>query len=806
MSPERREAWVESQGWRPLPFQREAWAAIAAGRSGLVHSSTGTGKTLAVWLGYLARAPQRPGLKAVWLTPLRSLAFDTQKALEQPLAAMGLDWNVALRTGDSSAHAKREQLKDVPDVLITTPESLSLLLSLRASARLFEGLEFIVADEWHELMGSKRGVLAELALARLRRLCPSAQTWGLSATLGNTEQAARVLMGASGPEPTLVRGTTEKQIVIDSLLPETMREFPWAGHMGLKMLPRLMDELDAAESSLVFTNTRAQAEIWRQAICAQDPPWADRVALHHGSLDQEVRKLAEDGLKNGALKAVVCTSSLDLGVDFGPVERVFQIGSPKGVARILQRAGRSGHRPGAPSRVTCLPTHAWELLDIAAVRRAAEAGRIEDRAEVTAPLDVLAQHLVTMALADGFRPEELLPEVRSAWSYRALADRDWEWCLDFVSRGGESLRAYPEFRKVIVRDGVWRVEDKRIAQRHRMNIGVIVSEPAVSVRMGNGASLGTVEENFAAKLKPGQKFMFAGRALHMVRLKDMTLTVRPAKTAVGATPHWAGGRMPLSTELAATARETLEEVRQGELRGPELTLAAPIFRVQAKLSAIPGEGQLLVERIETREGVHHFFFPIEGRLVHEGLAALFALRLARSAPMTFSLAANDYGFELLTAQADFAPAEEEIRRLFSPENLAEDILESLNAAEMAKRQFREIARVAGLVFQGYPGQAKSARNVQASSGLLFDVFRKYDPGNPLLRQADDEVLSQRLEESRLAACLARLRSSQLLLTQPVRPTPMSLPILADRLRQTVTTESPEDVLARMMAALDEADT
>jgi ATP-dependent Lhr-like helicase len=734
------------------------------------------------------------------------LAFDTQKALEQPLSAMGLDWTVALRTGDSSAYAKREQLKDVPDVLITTPESLSLLLSLRASARLFEGLEFIVADEWHELMGSKRGVLAELALARLRRLCPGAQTWGLSATLGNTEQAARVLMGAGGPDPTLVRGTTDKQIVIDSLLPETMREFPWAGHMGLKMLPRLMDELDAAESSLVFTNTRAQAEIWRQAICAQNPPWADRVALHHGSLDQEVRKLAEDGLKNGALKAVVCTSSLDLGVDFGPVDRVFQIGSPKGVARILQRAGRSGHRPGAPSRVTCLPTHAWELLDIAAVRRAAEAGRIEDRAEVTAPLDVLAQHLVTMALADGFRPEELLPEVRSAWSYRSLTERDWEWCLDFVSRGGESLRAYPEFRKVIVRDGIWRVEDKRIAQRHRMNIGVIVSEPAVSVRMGNGASLGTVEENFAAKLKPGQKFMFAGRALHMVRLKEMTLTVRPAKTAVGATPHWAGGRMPLSTELAATARETLEEVRQGELRGPELTLAAPIFRVQAKLSAIPGEGQLLVERIETKEGAHHFFFPIEGRLVHEGLAALFALRLARASPMTFSLSANDYGFELLTPQADFAPDESELRSLFSADRLAEDILESLNAAEMAKRQFREIARVAGLVFQGYPGQAKSARNVQASSGLLFDVFRKYDPGNPLLRQADEEVLSQRLEESRLAACLARLRASELLLTRPARPTPMSLPILADRLRQTVSTETPEDVLVRMMAALDEADT
>ncbi len=798
------EEWFEGRGWTPLPYQREVWSLIGEGRSGLVHSSTGTGKTLALWMGFLGREPQGAGLKAVWITPLRSLASDTLKALREPLPALAPGWRIEPRTGDSGSHAKREQLRDVPDALVTTPESLTILLSLRASARLFENLQLIVVDEWHELMGSKRGVQAELALARLRRMQPAAQTWGLSATLGNTAAAARVLLGGSGPEPALVRGESRKEIVIDSLLPEAVERFPWAGHMGLKMLPALIDELDRAESALVFTNTRAQAEIWRQQIVRAEPPWADRVGLHHGSLDLGVRREAEDGLKEGRLKAVVCTSSLDLGVDFGPVERVFQIGSPKGVARLLQRAGRSGHRPGAPSRITCVPTHAWELLDIAAVRQAAELGRIEPREALEAPLDVLAQHLVTMALADGFVPEELLAEVRSAWSYRHLSDRDWEWCLDFVTRGGESLRAYPEFRKVVVRDGRWRVEDKRIAQIHRMNIGAIVSEPAISIRYANGQTLGTVEEGFAARMKPGEKFMFAGRALEFVRLKEAVMTVKPARNRTGAVPHWAGGRMPLSTELARTARERLEEVRSGELQGPELRLAAPIFRVQQDWSAIPGPGQILVERLLTREGCHHFFYPIEGRLVHEGLGALFAWRLAQGRVITFSIACNDYGIELLTPDREFAPGPDEIRSLFRSDGLARDIRASLNSSEMARRQFREIARIAGLVFQGYPGRQKQARQVQASSSLLFDVFSRYDPGHPLLRQADQEVLDRHLEQSRLAECLRRLASAELVATEPEKPTPMAFPILADRLRQTLTTESPEQSLERMVAALEKA--
>jgi ATP-dependent Lhr-like helicase len=751
-------------------------------------------------MGLLELGLDQPGLKAVWITPLRSLAADTWRSLIDPLEALGLNWKVEMRTGDTSGYTKAKQLKELPDVLITTPESLTIMLSLKASAELFGDLSLVVVDEWHELLGSKRGVQTELALARLRRLSPELMTWGLSATLGNTEEAAAVLAPTS--DPVIVRGESGKEIAIDSLLPPAADRFPWAGHMGSTMVPLVVQAIDEVESALVFTNTRAQAEIWHKAILDSGAPWVDRVALHHGSLDAVVRAEAEEGLKEGRLRAVVCTSSLDLGVDFSPVDRVFQVGSPKGVARLLQRAGRSGHRPGVPSRVTCVPTHAWELLDIAAAREGAHLNRIEGRAPISRPLDVLSQHVVSMALAGGFRSSDLLEEVRTTWSYRDLSDEEWEWALDFVTRGGDSLRAYPEFRKVIIRGYLYVVEDAKIAKRHRMNVGTIVSDAAMSVKFVSGAPLGTVEEQFVARLRKGDVFMFAGRPLAFVRVKDMTCWVRLAKAKNVVVPRWMGGRLPLSSQLALTAREKLRGARDGELEDPELQFMAPILSVQADWSAIPGEDELLVETYYDREGTHVFIYPIEGRLVHEGIAALVAHRLARETPMTLSLACNDYGFEL-SSPSDFRLDEETLRELLSPENLVEDILGSLNASEMARRQFREIARIAGLILQSYPGQ-KSTRQVQASSGLLFDVFQKYDPLNPLLKQADREVLDRNLEETRLAACLRRLSESQFVMTAPPRFTPMAFPILVDRLRDTVATETADSRIQRMVAHLEKA--
>ncbi|MCW5937553.1 MAG: ligase-associated DNA damage response DEXH box helicase [Fimbriimonadaceae bacterium] len=803
---DRIEDWFARRGWTPAPFQREVWQAYLAGASGLLHSSTGSGKTLGVWMGILAeeaagREPAR-GPVALWLTPLRALAADTLAALQEPLDGLGLaQWRIEARTGDTSPTAKQRQTRNPPNALVTTPESLSLLLAAKDGRDLLGHLRLVVIDEWHELLGTKRGVQTELALARLRRWNRGLRVWGLSATLGNTEEAAKVLH--PGEPFALVQGETAKRVTVDSLLPESVERFPWAGHMGQRMIERVVHELDHSPSSLVFTNTRAQAEIWYGAILAFRPEWEEVVGLHHGSLDLEERRAVEQGLKDGALRAVVATSSLDLGVDFSPVERVFQVGSPKGVARLLQRAGRSGHQPGAASRVTCVPTHAMELIDVAAVRVAAAQNRIEKRAYHREPLDVLAQHLVTVAIGGGFDGDDLFEEVRSTAAYAQLAREDWEWALAFVTRGGPTLAAYPDYRKVHEEDGFYTVENRRIAQRHRMNIGTIVSDAAMNVQFVGGGRLGSVEEAFVSRLRKGDRFVFAGRALEFVAVRDMTCLVRRAKSTKGVVPRWAGGRLPLSSELAQSAREILQDAKDGTYAGPEMALGRPMLELQSKWSAIPGMNELLVEQVQTREGCHTFVFPFEGRLVHEGLAALFAYRMSRDRSTTFSLACNDYGFEMLAPwPVDFFAAVED--GLFAIRNLAEDALASLNSSEMARRQFREIARVSGLVLQSTPGKQKSVRQLQVSSGLLYDVFEKYDPRHPLLRQARNEVLEKNLEESRMADCLRRLAKARIVRTEPPRPTPFAFPILVDRLRETIGSESMDDRIRRMVEALEQA--
>lgn len=815
------EGWFAARGWAPFAFQREVWAAYLRGESGLIHATTGTGKTYAAWLGPVAEAlgqttdprPQtrdrRPaasqlGLRVLWVTPLRALAADTAQALEAPLIALGLPWTVETRTGDTEAKVRARQRKRLPEALVTTPESLSLLLAREDARELFAGLRCVVVDEWHELLASKRGVQTELALARLRRWRPELRVWGLSATLGNLDVALEALLGMGAAGGRLIQGEQPKQITLDSLIPATVERFPWAGHLGLRMLPQVLDEIEAVQSCLVFTNTRAQTEIWYQALLDARPEWAGLIALHHGSLSREVREWVEDGLRDGRLRCVVCTSSLDLGVDFSPVERVIQVGSPKGVARLLQRAGRSGHRPGAASRATCVPTHAFELVEAAAVRRAALEGRIEARPPIEKPLDLLAQHLVTVALGGGFRADELLAEVRTARAYATLSDAEWRWCLDFVVSGGGSLGAYPEYRRVVEEGGVYRVTDESVARRHRQAIGTITADAAMVVQYVGGEKLGSVEESFIARLSPGDKFTFAGRVLEFVRVKEMTAWVRKAKGAEGAVPRWTGGRLPLSSELAAAVRERLQAARDGVFEDPELLALRPILALQARWSRIPGAGELLVERTRTRDGHHLFVYPFEGRLVHEGLAALLAYRLSRATPITFTVAANDYGFELLSAERAPVDGEAELRAALSPAGLVDDILAALNAAELARRQFREIARVAGLVVVGPPHERRSARQLQASSNLFYDVFQQYDPQNLLLHQARREVLERQLEHARLAAALVRLAAGAVAIVETARPTPLAFPLLVDRLRERVSSEQLADRVRKMQLQLERA--
>jgi ATP-dependent helicase Lhr and Lhr-like helicase len=805
--------WLAERGWTPFDFQREVWQAIDHGRSGMLHATTGSGKTYAVWLGMLARLLRRHGahrgaqpLRAIWLTPMRALASDTTKALTQPLRELAPDWTIGQRTGDTPSAERARQDRRFPTVLVTTPESLTLMLTREHAREELQGVEYVVVDEWHELIGSKRGVQAQLALARLWRFNPQLVVWGLSATLGNLQEAMEVLchpgLLAAKTRPALVRGKIDKNLVIDTLIPPDPGKYSWAGHLGARMQQPVVDEIARSGTTLVFTNVRSQAEIWYQLLLQARPDWAGQIALHHGSLDRATREWVEQGLKQGSLRAVVATSSLDLGVDFLPVERVLQIGSAKGVARMMQRAGRSGHAPGRASRVTLVPTNTMEIIEAAAARRAAQEGRVEERQSPDKPLDVLVQHLVTIALGGGFRAGELFDEVRSAWAYRHLTREEFDWALAFCERGGKSLTAYPDYHRIAIdEEGIYRVQDRGIAKRHRLGVGTIVSDAAMQVKYMRGANIGTIEEGFIARLRKGDCFFFAGKLLEFVRVRDMAAYVQKAARNKGTVPTWQGSKMALSTELGDAVLEMMQRAAQGDFFEPELQAARPMLQTQARLSRIPTPDTVLVEAFRSREGYHLYVYPFSGRHVHLGLASLLAWRLARGRPNTFSMSVNDYGFELVSAEEfDLAPITG--KQVFATKNLLPDVLASLNSTELAQRRFREIARVAGLVFSGYPGQPKSTRQLQASSGLFFEVFRKYDQGNLLLSQAQKEVLSQELEISRLRATLLRILRKELVFVQLRHPSPMSLPLMVERFREQLSTEQLSTRLDRILRDME----
>ena len=818
--PDLAKTWFSARGWKPFAFQKQVWAAVKRGESGLLHASTGAGKTYAVWFAALNRfarlkppaaapqkrkAPAEP-LTVLWITPMRALAADTARALQAPVSDLQIPWSIGLRTGDTSSAERARQGRRLPTTLITTPESLTLLLARADAKTALSSLRMIVVDEWHELLGNKRGVQLQLALARLRHWQPELIVWGVSATLGNQSHAEQVLIPQGGG--VTVQGQSDKTLQVDTLIPPAIERFPWAGHIGLKMLPQVVAELDACASSLVFTNTRAQSEIWYQALLEARPDWAGLIALHHSSLSRDTRDWVEQALKNGQLKAVVCTSSLDLGVDFLPVERVLQIGSAKGVARLMQRAGRSGHAPGRTSRVTLVPTHSLELIEAVAARDAVDQRRIEPRLSPHQPLDVLVQHLVSMALGGGFIPEELYEEVRGAWAYRDLTPADWAWALAFVRHGGLSLTAYPDYRRVEPDEhGVWRVPDARLARRHRMSIGTIVSDASINLKFwskgGGGKQLGSVEEGFIARLKPGDGFLFAGRLLELVRVENMTAYVKRSTAKKAAVPRWNGGRMPLSNELAAAVVSRFSAAAQGEFAGPEMHALQPLLQTQARWSGLPTTHNLLAEVLKSREGWHLFLYPFAGRQVHLGLASLLAWRVSQRQPLTFSIAVNDYGLELLSATpVDWS--EQLDTALLSPLHLLDDVLASLNAGELALRRFREIARIAGLVFAGYPGAPKSTRQVQASSGLFFEVFKQYDADNLLLAQAGEEVLREELDIRRLEQTLERINRMKLDLHLIKRPTPLGFPLLVERMRESMSSEKLADRIRRMVGDLEKS--
>ncbi|CAN5529219.1 ligase-associated DNA damage response DEXH box helicase [soil metagenome] len=807
------EKWFYARNWRPFEFQKEVWQAYLEGKSGLLNAPTGSGKTYALWipclLEYISLHQNyknnygKNGLQVIWITPLRALAKDIQLAMQEICQDLGIPWKVGLRTGDTSSSERQKQNKNAPECLITTPESLHLMLSHPERSRIFASLKCIIVDEWHELLGTKRGVQVELAISCLKSIkLNNLKIWGVSATIGNLPEALQVLLGVNfSGETKIVKAELEKKLEIISILPDEVEKFPWAGNLGTRLLPKVLPIIEGSQTTLLFTNTRSQTEIWYQKILEYAPELSGLVAMHHGSIDNEIRSWVEDALHQGKLKLVVCTSSLDLGVDFRPVETVIQVGGPKGITRFVQRAGRSGHQPGATSKIYFLPTHSLELIEAAALKSAIDQEKFESRIPLQKSFDVLVQYLVTLAVGEGFEAEKILKELKDTYSFREITEFEWNWALDFITTGGKSLTQYDEFSKVDLIENRYKVSSKKIAMRHRLAIGTIVADPVMKVKYLNGGFIGSIEESFVSKLKQGDRFWFAGRSLELVRIKDLIVIVKASAKKAGLIPKWMGGRMPLSSQLSEMIREILEKAAQHHYSGIELNKLKPLLELQDKWSSIPGKNKLLIESLKSREGYHVFFFPFEGRLVHEVLAALVAFRISKIRPLSFSLAMNDYGFELLSDSE--IPLEEALEYdLFSIENLLQDIHQSINGAEMAKRKFRDIATISGLIFQGFPGRGIKDKHLQATSQILYDVFSEYDPENLLIKQATVEVLTIQLEQSRLMEALNRINKQEVTLRNPPKPTPFAFPIMVDRLRAKLSSEKLEDRVHKMQIQLE----
>ncbi len=797
--------WFEKKNWKPFPFQIETWENYLQGHSGLLNAPTGSGKTYALWIAFLiSKLNEKPkkGLKFLWVLPLRALSKDIQSAMQEATHDFGFDWKIEMRTGDTSTKDRQRQKKTPPDCLITTPESLHLLLSQKKATEYFKNLEAVVVDEWHELLGSKRGIQVELALSSFKEFSLNTLIiWGISATIGNLSEAQKVLLGGNDRQGKFISANFDKEIKIESILPDEVEKYPWAGHLGIKLIDKVLPIINQNKTTLIFTNTRSQTEIWYQQLLNKEPQLAGAIAMHHGSLNNQIRTWVEEALHSGQIKVVVCTSSLDLGVDFRPVDTIIQVGGPKGVARFAQRAGRSGHRPGETSKIYFLPTHSLELIEGAALRTAIQKKDFEARIPIQMALDVLLQFMVTLAVGDGFEPDKLFKQIKNTHCYQRLTKKEWTWLLTFLETGGESLMAYDEYHKTIIEDGKIKVTNKRMSMRHRLSIGTIVGDQVLNVKYVKGGHLGTIEEYFISKLKSGDVFWFSGKALEYVRLKDMTVQVKKSKRKTGLIPQWMGGRMPLSSQLSFHIKQKLEKLRLNQLDEIELNTIQPLIERQKQLSIVPKSDELLIESFISKEGFHIFIFPFEGRFIHEVLAGLIAYRISVSQPITFSIAMNDYGFELLTDEVfDF----EEMLSLdlFSLDNLKEDILLGINETEMAKRKFRDIASISGLIFKGFPGKNIKEKHIQASSSILFDVFTEYEPENLLLKQAHREVIEQQLEEERLIKSMLKINQQKIIYNKTNKPTPFAFPIMVDRLREKFSTETLEERVAKMQLQLE----
>ncbi|KQP15757.1 ligase-associated DNA damage response DEXH box helicase [Methylobacterium sp. Leaf93] len=853
--PARFEAWFASRGWAPRPHQTELLRIVGDGRSALLVAPTGAGKTLAGFLPSLValseRAPSRKtrGLHTLYISPLKALAVDIARNLEAPIAEMGLPIRVETRTGDTPSHKRTRQIERPPDILLTTPEQLALLIAHREAAELFANLSCVVLDELHALVTSKRGDLLSLGLARLHRLSPNLTAIGLSATVREPDDLRRYLVpqtsppsplwgGAGGgggagevapyPEPPLPLPTRGREpvpamadlVVVkggaapDLHLLDTGLTLPLAGHTASQAMPAIYDLIQAHRTVLVFVNTRLQAEytfqeLWR--INEDSLP----IALHHGSLDASQRRRVEAAMAAGQLRAIVCTATLDLGIDWGDVDLVVNIGAPKGASRIMQRIGRANHRMDEPSKAYLVPGNRFEILECQAALDAVEAAAQDTPdARLGAP-DVLAQHVLGMACADAFDPLQLYDEIVSAAPYATLSWEDFEAVVDYVATGGYALRAYERFAKILRGpDGLWRVRDARTAQQYRMNVGTIVESAKVKVRLARGVRgkpgailpkggrvLGEIEEDFADTLTPGDTFLFAGEVLRFEGLsEDEALATRAGPGTDPAIPSYAGAKFPLSTFLAARVRALIADPFEWD-RLPKQV--ADYLLLQRQRSILPGPEGLLVETFP-RGGRHYLTaFPFEGRLAHQTLGMLLTRRMERARLRPLGFAANDYGIAVwMTRDVSEAIAREPgfLADLFAQDMLGDDLEAWLDESSMMKRTFRQCAVIAGLIERRHPGQKKTGRQVTMSTDLVYDVLRKHQPDHLLLRAARQDAATGLLDVARLGMMLRRIQGR---ITHKAldRVSPLSVSVMLEIGREKVYGEGADEILAEAEAQL-----
>ena len=780
------DAWFARRGWTPHAYQLRLMEAARGGESILLIAPTGGGKTLAGFLPSLielaGRRPQSTPrrLHTIYISPLKALAVDIHRNLTRPVEEMGLPIRVETRTGDTPQAKRQRQRRLPPDMLLTTPESLALLLSYADAPDMFGDLRAAIVDEAHALAGNKRGDLLALGLARLRKLAPRCRVTGLSATVAHP-QALAAWLGSGGAPLRVIRGGGVKHA--EAAILDTAERMPWAGHMALFAMREIYQAIKKAGATLVFVNTRAQAELVFQALWRLNEDKLE-IALHHGSLAAEQRRKVEAAMGRGDLRAVVATSSLDLGVDWASVDLVIQVGAPKGASRLIQRIGRSNHRLDAPSRALLVPANRFEVLECRAALEAMREGELDGDPPRPGGLDVLAQHLLGMACSQPFRADDMYAETVSASPYAGLSRRDFDAVLNFVATGGYALAAYTQWHR-LRQDGMgaWKVAAPAFVRRYRMNVGTIVESPMLKVRLKRGRFLGEVEEYFAQFLTPGDSFVFAGRLLRFDCIREHTVECSPA--AGGGEPKvpaYAGGRLPLTTQLAERVRALLaDRARWRDL--PEAV--AEWLRLQEWRSVLPPRDGLLVEAFPRgdRGREKHFLvaYCFEGRNAHQTLGMLLTRRMERLGLMPLGFVATDY----VIAAWSLKPARQhDIDALFDEDMLGDDLEAWMDESSMLKRCFRTVAVIAGLIERRHPGQEKTGRQVTFNADLIYDVLRKHDPQHVLLRATRADAATGLTDIGRLAAFLKRIKG-RIVYRALERVSPLALPVLLEIGRESV---------------------